>query len=152
MLVFCARCAVPLPAIDSGVIDAGVEPDAGLRTDAGVAAPVAFCLSSRCDVDGTWQVSYTRDSGERATTGCFPSGLPLELTSDGGMVCMPGADDGSTDGGCGFWFHVSRNGFDWVGSEVWAFDVIDGGALVGTWTVASTFPPCSAAYTIRATR
>lgn len=67
---------------------------------------------------------------------------------------MIGADDGSSDGGCRFRFHVSRNGFDWVGSEAWAVDETqaDGGVIVGTWAVDSTFPPCSASYSIRATR
>lgn len=150
LIVFIAACAAQMQ------LDAGQQTDAGQtdagQTDAGVVPPAAFCLSSRCDVDGTWQVSFTRDSGPPAMAACGPNRAPLGLTSDGGLVCMPGADDGSSDGGCGFWFHVSRNGFDWVGSEVWAFDVIDGGALVGTWTVDSTFPPCSASYCIRATR
>lgn len=142
LLVFIAACAAPM------------QLDAGQQRDAGVAAPVAFCLSSRCDVDGAWQLTYTRDSGSYPQTGCFATGAPLKLTSDGGVVCMPDADDGSSDGGCGFWFHVKRNSLDWAASEVWAFDVThgDGGALVGWWSVDSVFPRCSDSYAIRATR
>ncbi|MDP1915639.1 MAG: hypothetical protein Q8L14_05300 [Myxococcales bacterium] len=128
--------------------------DAGQQLDAGVAAPVAFCLSSECEVDGTWQVSFTRDSGYYGIPACSPTtAAPLRLTSDGGSVCMIGADEGSSDGGRRFLFHVSRTGFDWAGSEVWAVDEArDGGALVGTWTVSMAFPSCSDSYSIRATR
>src|SRR4051794_7177184 len=118
LLLFVA-CGAPLvPGLDAGRGDAG-RADAGLRA----------CVPSSCDFAGTWQVTNTViDPPTAQYCESFTQG-PLQLTSDGDTVCMEGASQGTSDGGCEPTFSVVCSGFDWAGGELWTLQLADAGVL-----------------------
>lgn len=115
--------------------------DAGLRA----------CVTSACSLSGAWNATYTVvDAGSGLS--CSPTPGPLHFTSDGGTVCMLGAESGASDGGCRFSFLVRRNNLDYVGEEHWSFRTMDAGVLAGTLSISMVFPQCSTDYTVHAER
>lgn len=139
-----AACAAPLvPGVDAGAA-AGVAD----RVDAGPRA----CVRSACDFAGAWQVTNTAVQGPTLQYCGSSTQGPLQLSADGGTVCMTGASDGSSDGGCEATFIVERNGFDWSGEERWELRLLDAGVLDGRWKVKMYFPNCTSDYAIHCVR
>jgi hypothetical protein len=138
-----AACTAPPSQGDSG------QPDSG-PYDSGPGTAV-FCVRSSCNTaSGIWRVAY---AGTASNPVCRPIDDQIQLTSDGGAVCMLLASDGGSDGGCAFqfvveWSQVSSSD-SLHGTDTWDVDIPDAGHMYGSWTTHVTgVTNCDAVWSI----
>jgi hypothetical protein len=136
-----AACTAPPSPPDSGPLDSGPQVQ-------------QFCVGSFCSAGGTWRVAY---AGTASNPVCRPVDDQLQLTSDGGTVCMLRASDGGSDGGCGLQFVIvwaqAGDGGGLQGVDTWDVFIPDAGHMYGSWATHVTgVTSCDAVWSIHGQR